>query len=202
MQATKKRHQIIEAATRRLAHFGLQKTNMADIAQDLGISKASLYYYFPDKSSLYSAVFNAIVQEEALSIQESIDQMGNCQETMMEVLGRRNEFVKKYYTILSGIASETIYLSPHTSKLMKELQQKQANMLEKVFEKGVKTGEIDPHLDLKEAAQLFLVALEGMRFLILNEHEQPIFPTEEEFDQIYALQKKMSIILLRGMAPQ
>lgn len=43
-----KREAIIEAAIKRFAHFGVGKTTMTEIGNDLSLSKASLYYYFPD----------------------------------------------------------------------------------------------------------------------------------------------------------
>lgn len=49
----KKRILIIEAALKRFAHYGLSKTTMTEIAKDISFSKALLYYYFPDKLSLY-----------------------------------------------------------------------------------------------------------------------------------------------------
>ncbi|MEJ0032455.1 MAG: TetR/AcrR family transcriptional regulator [Bacteroidota bacterium] len=51
-----KLQQILEAARKRFAHFGLVKTTMTEIASDIGMSKASLYYYFPDKEHLFTAV--------------------------------------------------------------------------------------------------------------------------------------------------
>ena len=47
---------IIEAAQKRFGLYGVEKTSMREIANDLKLSKASLYYYFPDKESLYKAV--------------------------------------------------------------------------------------------------------------------------------------------------
>ena len=58
-----KRTRILEAATRRFAHFGMAKTTMSEIATDLNFSKALLYYYFPDKNSLYSAVFEYVIDK-------------------------------------------------------------------------------------------------------------------------------------------
>ena len=58
-----KRIKILEAATRRFAHFGMAKTTMSEIAKDLNFSKALLYYYFPDKNSLYSAVFEYVIDK-------------------------------------------------------------------------------------------------------------------------------------------
>jgi AcrR family transcriptional regulator len=50
-QETKKT-QILDAAYKRFSHYGYSKTTMKEIASDLSMSKALLYYYFPDKSQL------------------------------------------------------------------------------------------------------------------------------------------------------
>ncbi|MGI8637960.1 MAG: TetR/AcrR family transcriptional regulator, partial [Segetibacter sp.] len=44
MAQDKKRDVIIQAAQKRFSHFGVDKTTMNEIADDLSISKASLYY--------------------------------------------------------------------------------------------------------------------------------------------------------------
>ncbi len=58
MQSEKgnKEQLILEAAQKRFGMYGIEKTSMREIADDLKLSKASLYYYFPDKESLYRAV--------------------------------------------------------------------------------------------------------------------------------------------------
>ena len=47
---------IIEASQRRFGLYGIEKTSMREIADDLKLSKASLYYYFPDKESRLSSL--------------------------------------------------------------------------------------------------------------------------------------------------
>ena len=47
---------IVAAARKRFGHYGLAKTTMNEIASDVGMSKASLYYYFPDKEHLFLEV--------------------------------------------------------------------------------------------------------------------------------------------------
>ncbi len=44
--------QILVAASRLFATKGFDGTSMRDIAQECGISKATLYHYFPDKDSI------------------------------------------------------------------------------------------------------------------------------------------------------
>ena len=46
-----KKEKILEAAHHRFLHFGYSKTTMNEIAGDLSMSKALLYYYFPEKAS-------------------------------------------------------------------------------------------------------------------------------------------------------
>ena len=58
---------ILDAAQNRFAHYGLGKTTMNDIANDIGMSKAALYYYFPDKQQLFREV---ILREQEDFIQQ------------------------------------------------------------------------------------------------------------------------------------
>ncbi|WP_321331017.1 TetR/AcrR family transcriptional regulator [uncultured Bacteroides sp.] len=55
-ECPEKTSRIIEVAQNRFGLYGFEKTTMNEIASDLNISKGSLYYYFPDKESLYIAV--------------------------------------------------------------------------------------------------------------------------------------------------
>ena len=56
-----RKDQIVETALKRFSHFGFHKTTMNEIADDLRITKANLYYYYPDKSSLILDVLNFII---------------------------------------------------------------------------------------------------------------------------------------------
>ena len=60
---------ILKAAQKRFGIYGLEKTTMHEIASDLGMSKASLYYYYPDKESLFKAVIET-EQEEFFKLLE------------------------------------------------------------------------------------------------------------------------------------
>lgn len=60
-ETDKKRELIIEGAIKRFIHYGINKTTMNEIAEDMSVSKPSLYYYFPDKTSLILGVFYQFV---------------------------------------------------------------------------------------------------------------------------------------------
>ena len=62
---------ILSAAQKRFGLYGLEKTSMKEIAADLGMSKASLYYYFPDKEGLFKAVVEMEQEEFFLAVQQA-----------------------------------------------------------------------------------------------------------------------------------
>ncbi|HAL51791.1 MAG TPA: TetR/AcrR family transcriptional regulator, partial [Sphingobacterium sp.] len=105
-----KRIKILEAATRRFSHFGMAKTTMSEIAKDLNFSKALLYYYFPDKNSLYSAVFEYVIDKMIEDIEEVIDKGGDFEEIMMYSIDMRVKIINQYYNLFE-----------YTMKMVKEL---------------------------------------------------------------------------------
>ncbi len=61
-QAGKKQH-IIEAGTRLIVQKGIDKTSLADIADEAGISKGSLYYYYASKNELIFDITEAHISQ-------------------------------------------------------------------------------------------------------------------------------------------
>jgi len=94
-----KKIKILEAATRRFAHFGMAKTTMSEIAKDLSFSKALLYYYFPDKNSLYSAVFEYVINKMVDECEEMLLSAQDYEEAMMFVLDKRIQLINQYYNL-------------------------------------------------------------------------------------------------------
>ncbi|HEX9062246.1 MAG TPA: TetR/AcrR family transcriptional regulator, partial [Clostridia bacterium] len=70
-----KREKILEAAYEQFLHYGYSKTTMNEIAGSLSLSKALLYYYFPDKSQLYIAVTRKLASDYLKTLQDNINQI-------------------------------------------------------------------------------------------------------------------------------
>ena len=98
--ADEKRVRILETAKRRFAHYGMAKTTMAEIAKDLSFSKALLYYYFPDKNSLYAAVLEHVMQDCQLLVGDRIAATSTVLEGINTVLDINMDFKKKYFYLM------------------------------------------------------------------------------------------------------
>jgi AcrR family transcriptional regulator len=157
-----KRSSILSAARERFFHFGLSKVTMDEIAADLGMSKAALYYYFPTKEDIFRQVISA-EQDDFASRIESIIQK---KIAASEKLGR---FFAEHLTllgtlldlrILSDQAGHTI--KPIMRDLFKEFSQKETAFLETILREGKKRKEFD--VEYPEATALLLEhVLVGLR---------------------------------------
>src|SRR5690606_1647718 len=198
INADKKRIQILEAAKRRFAHFGLAKTTMAEIAQDLSFSKALLYYYFPDKNALYAAVLEHVINQSFEEMDSAVATIADCYEAMMFTLDKRIEFIMRYYNLLEYSISALQQVPDAMARVMEDSKDKERSILAAILQKGIDTGQLQVD-DVDETAEILLFALVGMRFSILNDIKGVLFPTKEEFDRILALQKKMATVFLSGL---
>lgn len=197
--ADAKRVKILEAAKRRFAHYGLAKTTMAEIAQDLSFSKALLYYYFPDKNRLYAAVFEMAVDEIVNETTEKIAQSKSVNEAMEAFLCTRLRIIKDNFNLFEFSYSLRNEMPPDIEAILPSLFEKEIKQVCLILRKGVETKEIDVE-EIEITAKILLISLLGMRIGILQEFKNLFLPpSKEEFDYILNLQKKLAKIFINGL---
>lgn len=194
-----KRERIIESARRRFSHFGMAKTTMAEIAKDLSFSKALLYYYFPDKNSLYAAVLDYVTDELSESTDKIINSAKSAEEALMAVLDERMNYIKDHYNIFEYTYSLRHEMPADLQRILPGVFIKELRQIEKLLKAGVERGEIEVD-DMHETAKILLVSIIGTRMGLMKEYKN-IFvpPTKEEFDQILLMQKKLGKIFINGL---
>lgn len=193
-----KRTKILEAATRRFAHFGMTKTTMSEIATDLNFSKALLYYYFPDKNSLYSAVFEYVINDMIFDVQQKVNSSEDYEELMVYTVEKRIELITKYYNLFEYTISMVKELPAELERVFKKSYIREVDLITQILELGVKHHDIRVD-NSNETARILLYSLLGMRMGILKDIKNMLFPTKDEFDEILKLQKKMLKIFLKGL---
>ena len=195
MAQDKKRDAIIQAAKKRFSHFGVAKTTMNEIADDLSISKASLYYYFPDKLNLYAAVLQAIIQAEE-EHEPALMKEKNLLKAINKFLEIRTEFIIKNYNVLEYLRTigtsiplelETLFTSAKTREIYFI-----STLLTNAEEQGQKIK------DPKKIAELLFDCLEGLRHTALNS-KLNFFPDKEQFHEILKREKAFAAIFIKGL---
>lgn len=192
-----KRKQILEAAAKRFAHFGLSKTTMNDIAKDLSYSKALLYYYFPNKDELYIDVFIDIVEKMSAEIGTGMRKQTTVTDAIMYYLNKRQSFIIRYYKLFIQAPKTRQTQSPRLKEIYTASLQSEVGRIREILIKGWQRGEIilsDP----QATAELFLSAISGLRFSSFQSTPAS-FPDLTQLEEIFAQQKQLALIFCKGL---
>jgi len=199
MSQDKKRDAIIEAALKRFAHFGVAKTTMTEIGNDLSMSKASLYYYFPDKVSLYAAVLKHITQNTEKRDEELLRSQDDPFQAINIFLEIRTDFIIKYHNVLAYLKTYTpLTMPPELVSLFEHLRSRELDRIHAIIEKGQEKGLFKIN-QVKVTAELFFDFLEGFRFTILTRAGN-FFPDKKQFKAILKKEKEFANIFFKGIS--
>lgn len=188
---------IIKAAQKRFGLYGIEKTSMREIADDLGLSKASLYYYFPDKESLYKAVVEKEQDEFFVRISEKILNNSDPDVLLLEYVKTRLSYFRTLLN-LSRLRLEAFSdIRPVFRDSIKIFKEKEKNIIADIFNDGIKRG-IFSIEDTDKTASLFLDLLKGLRVSVITEKKMMII-NEEEYDLLLEKTTAFTEIFINGL---
>lgn len=191
-----KQKQIIEAAIKRFSHFGIQKTNLAEIAVDLGISKPALFYYFPDKASLVAAVEEQITSEYIGALEKQFSGTATVEAALLKLLEIRMTFLEKYFMLASRLEGTATCIDGKTMAEVKQnLYAREVGVLTHLFERGIARGEIKA-LNASKTASLLLYTLSALGQCV---RDKSIPPTSKEVREVFLRQKEVLQLFYNGL---
>jgi AcrR family transcriptional regulator len=192
--------EILQAAQERFGLYGYEKTAMHEIADDLGISKASLYYYYPDKESLFCAVFEKEQHYFIRQLHEIIDKSDNPKELLLDFLGFRMTNFRKLYNLGRLGMEEVKDMKNIMSDLWANFRKMEQEEISRIFKKGMenKLFEIE---DAYDTALLYLDAIRGLSILHLKSKDISRL-TEEDHNMLDKKLKNFTHIFIQGISNQ
>ena len=194
----KKRNLIINAALLRFAHYGLAKTTMTDIAKDISFSKALLYYYFPDKLSLYVSVIEHLMHTISKDILKSVEKTNTCTEGVLMVLQKRQGYIQKYYNLMEFNKLIGPDLPDDLYEKFSRARAFEIKIISSLLRRGVEKGEFQVE-NINLTTEVLVEALSGVHFNILSRHKN-ICPSQDQFKQIFIKEKFLAKIFLSGLS--
>jgi len=158
---------ILREAKKRFGLYGFDRTTMKEIAGGFRMSKASLYYYFPDKESLFKAV---IEREQNLFFQHiarKISKPETAEDMLMEFIKQRHVHFKKFVKLNFFRYSNVEKIRPHINATFLNFRERETRVIVSILLKGIDSGEFickEPD----DTASLFLDILHGIRLMVMN----------------------------------
>jgi AcrR family transcriptional regulator len=176
--STDKKNKILEAAKSRFLHYGVSKTTMRDIAEDVGIAVSNLYLYFENKREMVLAIAQDCRAEQDLIDQKLLSDQGIPAGAILEnVLLSRFKNLCIFRTE-SPKGSELIaYLLQEYPERVKTWQDSFENLIFTALDIGVQRGEFH-FADTRHSARMVRLAIH--QFFLPAHIELPITPTEDD----------------------
>lgn len=140
------RARILDAAIQSFSGNGLAGARTEQIAEEAGVNKALLYYYFRSKEDLYAAALEQVVESiraESVSVLETAVSAG---ERFVQIVlanfdrGHSNPAMRSMMQqeMVRLHRGEESRLAPIAEKLFRPLWQ----MIDKLLEEGIRSGEL------------------------------------------------------------
>lgn len=156
--------EILEAARTVFAHKGFNDATVDDIAEAAGVSKGTVYLYFPSKREIYLET----VRQGLVTLQEEVHRSMDAQldaggkvlafiRTRLEYCDRNRDFMRIYYTEFNNMLIHPV----HVRQEFRDLYDRQAAVLARVLEEGMERAEVRT-LDSSASARIIYDMTRGL----------------------------------------
>ena len=153
-----KKQQIVVAAQRLFSQFGLKKVTTEDISREAGVSKATVYRHFKNKSEIFDEVVWQESEQLLARIKVEVDSAHTVYDRLrahlMVRLGRVQEFVN-FYRVTQGAWGD---YWPRIDEVRNSFLDQEAEVVQRVIEAGIEKGDLAVHRPAL-AARLMVVSL-------------------------------------------
>ena len=137
------RAEIVAAAERHFAERGFEAARLEDIAADVGIRRAAIFYYFGDKQELYAAVLEEVFR----STMAALPTEGTVAERLEGSLTGWIDFVVQRPTVARLILREAANAQPGVVSDFARAGSAPVASFRALIAEGVATGELKPLIE-------------------------------------------------------
>lgn len=165
-----KKNEILGKSLELFANQGYFGTSMDDIAKTVGIKKASLYSHYPGKESIFTAVFNSILEDYSVFIED----LTVCSEVI--------SYTEKLINIFSGYVKNCKdnpkmvfwdryyyyppeYLKDYILTKTYEIEMRFIEKIETIVAEGIRMGELRDN-DAHDMALSFYYMMIGLAMTV------------------------------------
>jgi AcrR family transcriptional regulator len=193
-----KKEKILEAAYQQFLHYGYSKTTMNEIAGALSMSKALLYYYFPDKSQLYIAVTRKLAADYLKTLEDNISQITDLKKAFVFQIDTHHNFIVSNYNFFDFIRLNEQSLPDMIWEIVGQIRQKEMDLLGNAITAEAAKGKIKSVENPREIVDLLLDALHGVR-VGSAAYKKNSFPRKEHLDEIHNKRLLLVDIFIKGL---
>ena len=160
-----RREQVIDAALACFSEKGFHETTMKDIARQAGVSYGIVYHYFNSKEDIIEATWQHVYKareagfEKAQQKELTLDMLDSfVEKSLVRMEQPETSAEMRLRTQLFGEA----LLNPRIGDSMRKSWNNTLSYFEEILHHGQAKGEIDPDIDTRVMARVFMAVHDGI----------------------------------------
>jgi len=186
-----RRGRLLSAAAQVFAEKGYRATSMNDLADAVGISKATLYHYVSSKQQLLVELYEAVMQG-TLYVVDRAGLLGlSPEEALRKVLVQRIVYICRHVRLVQIFVEEQGELPAEMVDRMRQGYGRREDAFVRLIERGVADGSFELGVDPRVAARAIIGAL-----TYVHKWYDPDGPRSPE-----ELAEELADYLVRGLRP-
>ena len=167
------RAEIVAAAERHFAERGFEATRLDDIATEVGIRRAAIFYHFGDKQELYAAVLEEVFRDWRGALPAG----GSAAQRLEAALTGAVDYVARRPSVARMILRESASFQPGRVSPFMHAGSATIAWFRAVIEEGIASGElrprIEPHRFISLMGAMTVFQFAAMPWLHLHEPVDP-----------------------------
>jgi AcrR family transcriptional regulator len=183
MTDIEEKQRIVEVATQQFFHLGISKVTLDEIASELGMSKKTMYKFFPSKDDLLGTIVHSMMNRNSAYVEEIIGSHKPFVEKANELLtflGRQIGMVSKQFII------DLQRFSPSLWKELEEFRRQRIRTnMRRMFNQAKDEGMFRKEVDVELFILVFVSAVQGI--ISPETLAEQSFSTEEALQGIFKI---------------
>lgn len=157
-----KKKEILKAASDCFARYGYDKTTLDDIGRLVGLNKASLYYYYKNKESIFSEVIFFEAEEYITAVLKDVEKVEGCNEKILTYLTKRLEYIRSAINLHKLTIESMQNMKPRLDELYEKNMENEIECLSEILKCCIKKGEIS-NCNVKRVARSIITVTEAIK---------------------------------------
>jgi len=177
---------IIEVATDLFRKYGIKSVTMDDIANEISISKKTIYQFFKDKNAIVTRATNFMLSEEERVIEEIIANSNDVMDELIQTI----EYFKKFMRFINPVLLvdlEKFYPEGWAEYQYFKESCFKSNLINSL-KRGIEEGFFRNDINVEVMAKLRMAQVElGFNQKVFPHHQYDLYDIQLQFSEHFIL---------------
>ncbi len=166
MNKDEKREKIITAAGKVFGQHGFKEARMEKVAEEAGMGKSSLYYYFISKEELFEAVVEREAEHLKSAIINATKDVTDPYKRMKIYVTARMKAFNEAINLYTAVKTNYLDHLPFIDKVRSKYDKEEMKMVENILKEGVRNNRFKL-VNIELATIAIVTAIKGLEYTMV-----------------------------------